>query len=177
LSGARAGAVTVEITRDGTHMTGNLRLLESGVGELHSRFVGQWTTDNKLSAQTLEYFTSNAGGPVTLPQTGKMEGTFDVKENVITGHWRTEVDALGEFRWIHALNPHPKPLGSLAVITIQVARCYERFASGAKMLFEKSGITWEKRYNKWLVVALQLMLVGFIGFLLVAFVIDFVAGN
>jgi hypothetical protein len=90
-SGARTGTMTVEITRDGTHMTGTLRLLEPGVGELHSRFVGQCTTDNKLSAHTLEPFSSNSGGPGTLPQTGKMEGTFDVKENVITGHWRTEV--------------------------------------------------------------------------------------
>jgi hypothetical protein len=176
-SGARTGSMTVEITRDGTHMTGILRLLEPGVGELHAKFVGQWTTDNKLSAHTLEHFSSNSGGAVTLPQIGKMKGTFDVKENVITGHWRTEVDALGEFRWFHALSTHPKPLGALVVVPMQVVRCWERFATNTKMLFGKSRITWDKRYTKWLMVALQLALAGFIGFLVFAFVADFLAGN
>jgi hypothetical protein len=169
--------MTVEITRDGTHMTGTLRLLEPGVGELHSRFVGQWTTDNKLSAHTLEHFSSNSGGAVTLPQTGKMEGTFDVKENVITGHWRTEVDALGEFRWIPALSPRPKPPGALVAVSTQVARCWERFATSTKMFFGKSRITWDKRYTKWLMVALQLTLAGFVGYFVVAFVFDFLLGN
>jgi hypothetical protein len=175
LSGARTGAVTVEITRDGTHMTGSLRSLESGVGELHSRFVGQWTADNKLSAHTVEYFSGNSGGGVTVPQTGKMEGMFDARENIITGRWSSEADPLGEFRWIHAGNP--KSARTLAGITSHVGRYYERFASGAKMLFEKSGFTWEKRYNRWLLLALQLALVGLAGFVLVAVVIDFVAGN
>ena len=164
--------MTVEITRDGTHMTGTLRLLEPGAGELHARFVGQWTTDNKLSAHTLEHFSSNSGGAVTLPQTGKMKGTFDVKENAITGRWRTEVDALGEFRWIHALSPHPKPPGALVAVPIQVARRWERFASSTKMFFGKSRITWDKRYTKWLVVALQLTLVAFIGYFLLDFLED-----
>ena len=171
-SGARTGTMTVEITRDGTHMTGTLRLLEPGVGELRATFVGQWTTDNKLSAHTLEHFSSNSGGAVTLPQTGKMEGTFDVKENVVTGRWRTEVDALGEFRWIHALSPHPKPPSALVAVPIQVARCWERFATSTKMFFGNSRITWDKRYTKWLMIALQLTLVAFIGYLVLAFVID-----
>jgi hypothetical protein len=167
--------VTVEITRDGTHMTGRLRLLESGVGELHSRFVGQWTADNKLSAHTVEYFSGNSGGGVTLPQTGKMKGMFDVRENVITGQWSSEADPLGEFRWIQAGDP--QSAGVVAAITGQAKRYYERCARGAQMLMGKSGFTWEKRYNKWLLVTLQLLLVGFAGFVLVALVIDFVAGN
>jgi hypothetical protein len=165
--------MTVEITRDGTHMTGTLRLLEPGVGELQSRFVGQWTTDNKLSAHTLEYFSSHSGGAVTLPQTGTMEGTFDVKDNVIAGYWRTEVDALGEFRWTHVLSSHPKRSGALVAVPIQVARCWERFATSTKMFLGKSGITWDRRYTKWLMLALQLTLAGFIGYLL----LDFLVGN
>jgi hypothetical protein len=176
-SGARTGTVTVEITRDGTHMTGTLRLLQPGVGELDARFVGQWTMDNKLSADTLEHFSSNSGGTLTLPQKGKMEGWFDLKQNVITGHWRTEVDALGEFRWIHALSPHPKPPRVFVVVPMQVARCWERFASSTKIFFEKSGITWDKRYTKWLKLALQLTLAGFIGYFVVSFVMDFLVGN
>ena len=176
-SGARTGTMTVEITRDGTHMTGTLRLLEPGVGELHSRFVGQWTADNKLSAHTLEHFSSYSGGPVTLPQTGKMEATFNVKQNVIIGHWGTEIDPLGEFRWIHVLSSVPKPAGALVAVPIPVARCWERFIASTKLLFGRSGITWDKRYNKWLMVALQLTLAGLIGYLLVAFVVEFLLGN
>lgn len=175
-SGARTGTMTVEITREETHMTGTLHLLEPGVGELHSRFMGRWTTDNKLSAHTLEHF-SNSGGAVTLPQTGKMEGTFDAKKNVITGHWTTEVDALGEFRWIHAPSPHSKPPGALVAVPIQVARCWERFATSTKMFFGKSRITWDKRYTKWLMVAIELTLAGFVGYLVVSFLIDFLFGN
>jgi hypothetical protein len=169
--------MTVEIIRDGTHMTGTLRLLEPGVGELHSRFVGQWTTYNKLSAHTLEHFMSNSGGAVTLPQTGKMEGTFDARENVITGYSRTEIDALGEFRWIQTVSPHPKLPGVLVGAPVQPARYWERFAARTKIFFGNSRITWDKRYTKWLMIALQLTLAGLVGYLLVAFVIDFLVGN
>jgi hypothetical protein len=176
-SGARTGTMTVEITRDGTDVTGTLRLVEPGAGELHSRFVGQWTEDNKLSARTLEHFMSDSGGAVTLPQAGKMEGTFNQKENAITGYWTTEVDALGEFRWIQTVGPHPKPSGALVAAPIQFAQYWKRFAAGAKMVFGKSRIRWDKRYTKWLMVALQLTLAGLVGYLVVAFVIDFLVGN
>jgi hypothetical protein len=176
-SGARTGTVTVEIMRDGTHMTGTLRLLEPGVGELDARFVGQWTIDNKLSADTLEHFSRSSGGAVTLPQTGKMEARFDVRQNVITGHWRTEVDALGEFRWIPALSPHPKLPDAFVAVPVQVARVWERIASSTKVLFEKSGFTWEKRHTKWLKIALQLTLAGLVGYFVVSFVMDLLVGN
>lgn len=175
-SGARTGTMTVEITRDGTHMTGSLRLLEPGVGELHSRFTGQWTTTNKLSAHTLDYFVSRSGGAVTLPQTGTMEASFDVKQNAITGRWRTEVGALGEFRWIPALSPQPKPSGGLGAVPTLIVRCWERFAAGTKMFFGKSR-TWDERHKKWLMLALQLTIAGFIGYLVVAFVSDLLVGN
>lgn len=176
-SGARTGTMTVEITRDGTQMAGTLRLLEPGVGEMHSRFVGHWTTDNKLSAHTLEHFVSNPGGPVTLPQAGKMEGTFNVRENVIRGHWRTEVDALGEFRWIHAVSPHPKPPGVSVAVPIHIARYWERFTTCAKMFVGESRITWDKRYTKWLILGLQLSLAVLVGYLLIAVVIDVLINN
>lgn len=172
-SGARTGTMTVEIARDGTRMTGTLRLLDPGVGELHSRFTGRWTTDNKLSADTLEHFASNPGGAVTLPQTGKMEGTFNPRQNVITGHWKTEVDPLGAFRWIQVPGSRPKPAGAFVAVSMQFARGWERCAAGTKTLFEKSGITWNPRYSRWLKVALQFALVGLIGYVVIAFVVDF----
>jgi len=175
-SGARTGTMTVEITRDGTHMTGTLHLLAPEAGELHSRFEGQWTMDNKLSAHTLEHFSSHSGGAVTLPQTGKMEGTFDVKENVITGYWRTEIDPLGEFRWVHVLSSAPKPAGAFAAVPNQVARCWERFATSTK-IFSKPRITWDKRYSKWLMVAVQLTFIAFVGYLVLDFLLDFLASH
>lgn len=176
-SGARTGLMTVEITRDGTQMKGTLRLLEPGVGELQSRFVGQWTTDNKLSAHTLEHFTSHSGGAVTLPQTGKMEGTFDAKQNVIAGYWRTEIDALGEFRWIQALSPQLKPSRNLVSAPIQLARYWERFVASTKVVLAKSRVKWDRRHRKWLMFGLQLLLAGVIGYFVVALVIDFLVGN
>jgi hypothetical protein len=176
-SGARTGTMTVEITRDGTQMTGTLRLREPGAGELHSRFVGHWTTDNKLSADTLEHFVSNPGGPVTLPQTGKMEGTFNVRENVIRGHWRTEVDALSEFRWTHAVGPPSKPTGVLVAVPTHVARYWERCATSTKMLFGESRLAWDKRFTKWLILGLQLVLAGLVGYLVIAFVVDSLTSN
>ncbi len=175
-SGARTGTMTVEITRDGTHMTGTLHILEPGVGEIHSKFAGQWTTANKLSAETLDYFISHSGGAVTLPRTGNMEGTFDVKRNAIIGQWRTEVDSLGEFRWTPASSPDLRPPGALVAVPTQVARGWERFATSTKMFFGKPR-TWDERHKKWLVLALQLAIAGFIGYLVVAFVIDLLVGN
>ncbi len=157
-------------------MTGTLHFLEPGVGVLHSRFAGQWTTANKLSAETLDYFISHSGGAVTLPQTGKMEGTFDAKQNVITGHWRTEVDAVAEFRWIPSLSPHPKAPGSLVALPTQVVRGWERLAASTKMFLGKSR-SLDKRHKKWLMLALQLTIAGLIGYLVVAFVIDLLVGN
>jgi len=168
--------MTVEITRDGTHMTGTLRLLEPGVGELHSRFVGQWTTDNKLSAHTLEHFSRYSGDAVTLPQTGKMKATFDAKEKVITGYWRTELDPLGEFRWVHVLSSGPKPAGVLDAVPVKVGRHWQRFAASTKMFFGKSR-TSDNRYTKWLMVALQITLAALIGYLVLAFVVDSLVGN
>lgn len=176
-SGARTGAMTVEIIRDGTHMTGTLRLLEPGAGELHSRFVGQWTADNKLSARTLEHFMSKSGGAVTLPQTGKMEATFDARENAITGHWTTEIDSLGNFRWIQIAGSPPKPPDVLIAAPSQFVHYWGGFTAGTRKFFGKPRIRWDKRYTKWLILALQLSLAGVVGLLVINFVINVFTGN
>jgi hypothetical protein len=164
--------MTVEITRDGTHMEGSLRLFEPGVGELRSRLFGEWTNDNNLSA-TLEQFTGISAGAVTLPQTARLEGTFDAKENVISGRWRTDIDTAGEFRWIQAASPQPNPADILAAVPARFVRYWGRFVAGIKILLGKPKIKWNKRYTKWLLVGLQLSLAGLVGYL----AIDFLIGN
>jgi hypothetical protein len=176
-SGARTGTMTVEITRDGTQMTGTLRLLEPGVGELHSKFVGQWTTHNKLSARTLEHFMSNSGGAVTLPQAGKMEATFDARANVITGRWMTEIDPLGDFRWIQTAGSQPMSRDISIAAPIQFVRYWGRFTANAKNFFGKSRIRRDKRFTKWLIFALQLSLAGIVGYLVIDLVVNVFTGN
>jgi hypothetical protein len=58
--------------------------------------VGQWSADNRIRA-TLNQFTGAYSIPVTLPQTGSMEGTFDPAEGLVHGTWRTDTPSEGKF--------------------------------------------------------------------------------
>ena len=170
VSGTNTGTVIVEITRDGTRIEGKLQLFEPGIGQLQARLVGEWTSDDRLSAK-LEQFTANYTAAGTLPQSGSIEGTFDAKEGAIRGQWSTDAGTAGEFWWIKVAREQPKPPIMLAVGRVWPAflQYSRRLAAGTKTLWGKSGIRWNKRYTGWLVIVLEVGLAAFVGYLLIEF--------
>jgi hypothetical protein len=90
------GTVFMEMLRTGNHIEGRLCVMEPGLGQLNALFVGEWSADNGIRA-TLNQFTGAYSVPVTLPQTGRMEGTFDPAEGVMSGTWNTDAQTLGKF--------------------------------------------------------------------------------
>ncbi len=90
------GTVFMEMMRTGNHIEGRLCLVEPGLGQLNALFVGEWSADKKISA-TLNQFTGAYSVPVTLPQIGRIEGTFDSNEGVMNGTWSTDAQTAGKF--------------------------------------------------------------------------------
>lgn len=78
------GTVLVEMVRQGNHIEGTLCVMEPGLGQLNGLLVGEWSPENRIRA-TLNQFTGTYGVPVTLPQSGSMEGTYDASEGVVKG--------------------------------------------------------------------------------------------
>ena len=100
------GTIIAEIIRQGDRIQGKITLFEPGLGQLHALLCGEWSVANSVTA-TLHQFTGSYNIPVTLPQTGKMEGTFDPTENVITGQWSTGAGTAGKFLLVKMESPQP----------------------------------------------------------------------
>jgi hypothetical protein len=90
------GTVFVELLRDGNRIQGRISVVEPGLGQLNALLVGEWSPENKMTA-TLYQFTGTYSLPVTLPQNGRMDGTFDSAEGVVTGTWSTDAQTAGKF--------------------------------------------------------------------------------
>jgi hypothetical protein len=90
------GAVFVEMQRQGTHIEGRLCVMEPGLGQLNALLVGEWSAENRITA-ALNQFAGAYSVPVTLPQTGRMEGAFDPTEGVVNGTWSTDAQTAGKF--------------------------------------------------------------------------------
>ena len=86
----------MEMLRQGNHIEGRLCVMEPGLGQLNALLVGEWSAENRITA-TLNQFTGAYNVPVTLPQTGKMEGTFDPTECIVNGTWSTNAQTAGKF--------------------------------------------------------------------------------
>src|SRR5207244_11947358 len=93
------GTVIAEMTRQGNRIVGKIVLFEPGLGQLQTSLVGEWSDENKIIA-TLHQFVGNYSVAVVMPQTGRMEGTFDPAEGVITGQWSTDAQRAGKFRML-----------------------------------------------------------------------------
>jgi|ERR1039458_2514596 hypothetical protein len=89
------GTVFLEMLRTGNHIEGRFCVMEPGLGQLNALFVGEWSADNRIQT-TLNQFTGAYSVPVTLPQTGKMEATFDPAEGVMNGTWSTDAQTAGK---------------------------------------------------------------------------------
>ncbi len=74
------GTVFMEMLRTGNHIEGRLCVMEPGLGQLNALFVGEWSAENRIRV-TINQFTGAYNVPVTLPQTGRMDGTFDPTEH------------------------------------------------------------------------------------------------
>jgi hypothetical protein len=90
------GTVFVEMLRQGNHIEGRLCVMEPGLGQLNALLVGEWSGENRITAR-LNQFTGAYSVPVTLPQTGRMEGAFDPTEGVVNGTWSTDAQTAGKF--------------------------------------------------------------------------------
>src|SRR4051794_22367123 len=90
------GIVSVEMLREANHIEGRFRLVEPGLGQLNAVLAGEWSPENRITA-TLSQFTGTYSVPVSLPQTGTMEGAFDPTEGVVNGAWSTDAQTAGKF--------------------------------------------------------------------------------
>src|SRR5258708_6274173 len=89
------GTVFMEMLRTGNHIEGRLCVMEPGLGQLNALFVGEWSAENRIRV-TINQFTGAYNVPVTLPQTGRMDGTFDPTEGVVNGTWSTDAQTSGK---------------------------------------------------------------------------------
>jgi hypothetical protein len=90
------GTVFMEMLRTGHNIEGRVCVMEPGLGQLNALFIGAWSAENKITA-TLNQFTGAYSVPLTLPQTGRIEGRFDPTEGVVNGTWSTDTPTVGKF--------------------------------------------------------------------------------
>src|SRR5258708_38928782 len=110
------GTVFMEMLRTGNHIEGRLCVMEPGLGQLNALFVGEWSAENRIRV-TINQFTGAYNVPVTLPQTGRMDGTFDSTEGVVNGTWSTDSQTSGKVMLVKTGSQQQVVKQSLAALT------------------------------------------------------------
>jgi hypothetical protein len=106
------GTVLLEMVRQGQRFAGKIAVSEPGLGQLQGQLAGEWSNDNKVTA-AISQFTGNYSVPVALPQAGKLEGTFDPAQGIITGDWNTDAGTSGKFLLVKIEAAQPQVLAAV----------------------------------------------------------------
>jgi hypothetical protein len=86
----------VELDRQGDALSGQLLLIEPGLGTTRARILGTWTDKEGIEAE-IDQFTAEFSVAIQLPQKGRLQGTLDAAGSVISGQWQTDAGTGGRF--------------------------------------------------------------------------------
>lgn len=102
-SGAYNGTLTLDLKSEDRRVTGEIVLVEAGVGETAAKVSGELSDQGHLSA-TLDSFVSNIPTQqIELPRSGQIEGQYHADQEFIDGAWKTDLGTSGRFTVIRAV--------------------------------------------------------------------------
>ena len=139
-------------------------------GRMEAQLAGQWTSDDRLSANLAE-FRDPSSESAAIPKAGGFSGNYDPLQDVIKGTWWTDAETSDEFCWVKVAT---RSAGAHAPAKVNATEPEERHARYRKLfrVYGSASVSAREHscsHRDWPIMAAGLLAAIVFGFLMASY--------